>query len=56
MRWQRSVGILVDDLFKFWHQWWQVSAWLNVGGSTRGLQCAFLFREDGKIAYDALIL
>ena len=36
MRWQRCLGILVlvDDLFKFWHEWWQVPAWLNIGGST----------------------
>ena len=36
MRWQRSLGILVDDLFKFWHRggrfleyWWK-HAWLEV--------------------------
>ena len=58
MRWQRSLGILVlvDDLFKFWHQWWQVPAWLNIGGSTHGLQCAVLFSEAGKMTYDPLIL
>ena len=50
------AGILVDDLFKFWHQWWQVSAWLNIGGSTHGLQGAFLFCEAGEMTYDSSIL
>ena len=56
MRWQGSLGILMNDLFKFWHQWWQVFAWLNIGGSTHGLQGAFLFCEAGKMTYDSLIL